>query len=146
MRAARRIPPRRNSLLRVLAAAGFVVLIVAATALVVRFESDGHRLVVHAEIDQHGKRVAASSVPTADPAGTGNAICPPLSIAMAAALTGPDTEASSNIRSGVQLAIDKHNAANAGCQVQIKESTPAVIRRGSPSSRLRSSLTHTRSG
>ena len=40
---------------------------------------------------------------------------------MAAALTGADKEAGSNIKNGVQLAVEQHNAANAGCQVQIKE-------------------------
>ena len=108
-------------LLRVFLGAAFVVLIAAATVVIVRLEPDGHRLVVHAEIDQHGKPVAANVDPPADPAGSGEAVCPPLSIAMAAALSGPDTEAGSNIRNGVRLAVEQHNTANAGCQVQIKE-------------------------
>ena len=73
-------------------------------------------------------------------------VCPPLSIAMAGALTGPDPEASVNIKDGVQLAIEKHNTANAGAKFRSKSSTPVVIRRGSTTSRYRSSLTCTRSG
>ena len=48
------------------------------------------------------------------------ATCPPVSIAMAGALNGPDAALGINIKNGVQLAIDKHNAANPGCQVQLK--------------------------
>jgi branched-chain amino acid transport system substrate-binding protein len=43
-----------------------------------------------------------------------------LSIAMAGALTGADAALGINIKNGVQLAIDKHNKANPGCQVQLK--------------------------
>lgn len=39
---------------------------------------------------------------------------------MAGALNGPDAALGINIKYGVQLAIDKHNAANPGCQVQLK--------------------------
>ena len=39
---------------------------------------------------------------------------------MAGALTGPDAALGINIKNGVQLAVDKHNAANPGCQVQLK--------------------------
>ncbi len=39
---------------------------------------------------------------------------------MAGALTGSDAALGININNGVQLAIDKHNAANPGCQVQLK--------------------------
>ena len=39
---------------------------------------------------------------------------------MAGALTGPDAALGINIKNGVQLAIDQHNAANPGCQVQLK--------------------------
>ena len=38
---------------------------------------------------------------------------------MAGALTGPNAALGINIKNGVQLAIDKHNAANPGCQVQL---------------------------
>ena len=56
----------------------------------------------------------------ANPAGDGKATCPPVSLAMAGALTGPDAALGINIKNGVQLAIDQHNAANPGCQVQLK--------------------------
>lgn len=55
-----------------------------------------------------------------DPAGDGKATCSPLSIAMAGALTGPDAALGKNIQFGAQLAVNKHNEANPGCQVQLK--------------------------
>jgi branched-chain amino acid transport system substrate-binding protein len=73
------------------------------------------------QIDETGAEVAASAgAAPADPAGDGKATCPPVSIAMAGALNGPDAALGINIKNGVQLAIDKHNAANPGCQVQLK--------------------------
>src|SRR5690349_2291046 len=73
------------------------------------------------QIDENGKEVkAAAGTTPADPAGDGKATCPPVSIAMAGALNGPDAALGINIKNGVQLAIDKHNAANPGCQVQLK--------------------------
>jgi len=79
------------------------------------------RIVEQVQIDESGAAVKpdAGAVP-ADPAGDGKAKCPPLSIAMAGALTGPDAALGINIKNGVQLAVDKHNAANAGCQVELK--------------------------
>jgi branched-chain amino acid transport system substrate-binding protein len=109
------------NLLRVVTATGFVVLIAAAAGLVVRLDSVQQGIVVQGQIDQNGQAVPAGNTVPANPAGSGNAICPPLSIAMAGALSGPDAETGINIKNGVQLAIDRHNAANAGCQVQIKE-------------------------
>ncbi len=107
--------------MRALAATGFVVLIVVAAGVIVHVGTAGHRIVVRAQIDENGQLVSVDNTPAADPAGNGAGVCPPLSIAMAGALTGPDVEASLNVRDGVQLAIDRHNTANAGCQVQIKE-------------------------
>ena len=73
------------------------------------------------QIDENGGEVkAAEGAAPADPAGDGKATCPPVSIAMAGALNGPDAALGINIKNGVQLAIDKHNAANPGCQVQLK--------------------------
>ena len=73
------------------------------------------------QIDENGAEVkAAEGAAPADPAGDGKANCPPVSIAMAGALNGPDAALGINIKNGVQLAIDKHNAANPGCQVQLK--------------------------
>ena len=79
------------------------------------------KIVEQVQIDDSGGEVklTAGAAP-ADPAGNGQAQCPPVSIAMAGALTGPDAALGINIKNGVQLAIDKHNAANPGCQVQLK--------------------------
>jgi branched-chain amino acid transport system substrate-binding protein len=79
------------------------------------------KIVEQVQIDQNGAEVqAAEGAAPADPAGDGKATCPPLSIAMAGALNGPDAALGINIKNGVQLAVDKHNAANPGCQVQLK--------------------------
>ncbi|KUI29836.1 branched chain amino acid ABC transporter substrate-binding protein [Mycobacterium sp. IS-1496] len=79
------------------------------------------KIVEQVQIDENGAEVkAAEGAAPADPAGDGKATCPPLSIAMAGALNGPDAALGINIKNGVQLAVDKHNAANPGCQVQLK--------------------------
>ena len=79
------------------------------------------KIVEQVQIDGQGKEVKADqSAAPSDPAGDGKATCPPVSIAMAGALNGPDAALGINIKNGVQLAIDKHNAANPGCQVQLK--------------------------
>ncbi|MGH3677730.1 MAG: branched-chain amino acid ABC transporter substrate-binding protein [Mycobacterium sp.] len=79
------------------------------------------KIVEQAQIDANGAEVPPpEAAAAADPAGNGQAQCPPVSIAMAAALTGPDAALGINIKNGAQLAIDKHNAANPGCQVQLK--------------------------
>lgn len=81
------------------------------------------KIVEQVQIDENGAEVkAAEGVKPADPTGDGKATCPPVSIAMAGALNGPpDAALGINIKNGVQLAIDKHNAANPpGCQVQLK--------------------------
>ncbi|MCW2655702.1 MAG: amino acid/amide transporter substrate-binding protein family [Mycobacterium sp.] len=73
------------------------------------------------QIDENGKEVPSTQgAAPADPAGDGKATCPPVSLAMAGALTGPDAALGVNIKYGVQLAVDKHNAANPGCQIQLK--------------------------
>ncbi|MBI3215886.1 MAG: branched-chain amino acid ABC transporter substrate-binding protein [Mycobacterium sp.] len=79
------------------------------------------KIVEQIQIDQNGAEIKPESgaVP-ANPAGTGKATCPPVSLAMAGALTGPDAALGINIKNGVQLVIDQHNAANPGCQVQLK--------------------------
>jgi branched-chain amino acid transport system substrate-binding protein len=80
------------------------------------------KIVEQVQIDQNGAEVkAAEGAAPADPAGDGKATCPPVSIAMAGALNGPDAALGINIVNGVQMAIDKHNAANPGCQVQLKK-------------------------
>jgi branched-chain amino acid transport system substrate-binding protein len=79
------------------------------------------KIVEQVQIDQNGAAVKTdTSAAPANPAGDGKASCPPVSIAMAGALTGPDAALGINIKNGVQLAVDKHNAANAGCQIQLK--------------------------
>ncbi|MFZ0835745.1 MAG: branched-chain amino acid ABC transporter substrate-binding protein [Mycobacterium sp.] len=72
-------------------------------------------------IDDNGAQIKPpDTTAAADPAGDGKATCPPLTIAMAGALNGPDAALGINIKNGVQLAVDKHNAANPGCQVQLR--------------------------
>lgn len=79
------------------------------------------KIVEQVQIDENGAEVKADeSAAPADPAGDGNAQCPPVSLAMAGALNGPDAALGINIKNGIQLAVDKHNAANPGCQVQLK--------------------------
>lgn len=79
------------------------------------------KIVEQVQIDQNGAEVKTEGGLTpADPTGDGKATCPPVSIAMAGALNGPDAALGINIKDGVQLAVDKHNAANPGCQVQLK--------------------------
>ena len=79
------------------------------------------KIVEQVQIDQNGAEVKPEAGATpADPSGDGKATCPPVSIAMAGALNGPDAALGINIKNGVQLAVDKHNAANPGCQVQLK--------------------------
>ncbi|MBG0739745.1 branched-chain amino acid ABC transporter substrate-binding protein [Paeniglutamicibacter antarcticus] len=56
------------------------------------------------------------------PKGDGNATCPATTtLAYAGAETGPNAQLGINIFNGIQLAINEHNAANAGCQVQFKK-------------------------
>ncbi|WP_099041986.1 branched-chain amino acid ABC transporter substrate-binding protein [Mycobacterium neglectum] len=79
------------------------------------------RIVEQVQIDENGAEVPPpAEEAAADPAGDGNAQCPPVSLAMAGALNGPDAALGINIKNGIQLAVDQHNAANAGCQVQLK--------------------------
>ena len=73
------------------------------------------------QVDQNGAAVEAQTgAAPADPAGDGTATCTPVSIAMAGALNGPDAALGINIKNGVQMALDKHNAANPGCQIELK--------------------------
>ena len=79
------------------------------------------KIVEQVQIDENGKEVPPpEQAAAADPAGDGKAQCPPVSLAMAGALNGPDAQLGINIKNGIQLAVDKHNAANPGCQVQLK--------------------------
>lgn len=79
------------------------------------------KIVEQVQIGPDGAAVVAaeSAVAPADPAGDGTAVCPSVSLAMAGPLTGADAPFGANVRDGAQLAIDLHNAANPGCQVQL---------------------------
>lgn len=107
-----------------LGSAGLVVLSMAACQQSKPEEGQSQanlKIVEQVQIDENGGEVkAAGGAAAADPAGDGKANCPPVSIAMAGALNGPDAALGINIKNGVQLAIDKHNAANPGCQIQLK--------------------------
>ena len=79
------------------------------------------KIVEQVQIDLDGKEVKSDATTTpADPAGDGKATCAPVTIAMAGALNGPDAALGINIKNGVQLALDKHNAANPGCQIELR--------------------------
>jgi branched-chain amino acid transport system substrate-binding protein len=79
------------------------------------------KIVEQVQIDQDGKEIKPDAgVAAADPAGDGKAVCEPVKIAMAGALNGPDAALGINIKNGVQLALDKHNAANPGCQIELR--------------------------
>ena len=75
------------------------------------------------QIDIDGKEVPVETGGTpVSPAGDGSGTCAAgTSIAMAGALTGPNAALGLNILYGAQLAIEEHNAANPGCQVEIKQ-------------------------
>jgi len=74
------------------------------------------------QIDPDGVEVeSATGGDAVDPAGDGSATCAATTtIAMAGALTGPNAALGQNILNGAQLALDKHNEANADCQVVLK--------------------------
>ena len=80
------------------------------------------KIVPQMPIDQEGAEItlAVDAAPPANPAGDGTATCSPLAIAMAGPLTGADAPFGTNVKDGAQLAIEQHNAANPGCQVQLK--------------------------
>jgi branched-chain amino acid transport system substrate-binding protein len=56
-----------------------------------------------------------------NPAGKGQAKCSGVEIAYVGAESGPNAQLGINIYNGVQLAINQHNKANPGCQVQFKK-------------------------
>ncbi|MFP3578651.1 branched-chain amino acid ABC transporter substrate-binding protein [Arthrobacter sp. SIMBA_036] len=56
------------------------------------------------------------------PKGDGKATCPSTTtLAYGGAETGPNAQLGINIFNGIQLAINQHNQANPGCQVQFKK-------------------------
>ncbi|MBI9114003.1 branched-chain amino acid ABC transporter substrate-binding protein [Sanguibacter suaedae] len=82
--------------------------------------ADELAIVADVQIDTTGAEVAADGAgEPADPAGDGSAVCDPVTIALAGALTGPNAALGQNILYGAQVALEKHNEANADCQVAI---------------------------
>lgn len=78
-------------------------------------------IVAKEQIDIGGNVVPTAAEETAaNPTGDGRASCPPAVLAMAGALSGPDAALGVNIKNGAQLAVDQHNAANPGCQIQLR--------------------------
>ena len=76
---------------------------------------------VQIDVDGNEVPVAAAGTPVSAK-GSGSATCPATTtIAMAGALTGPDSALGINILDGAKVAIDQHNKANANCQVVLKE-------------------------
>ncbi|MEZ5130905.1 MAG: branched-chain amino acid ABC transporter substrate-binding protein [Mycobacterium sp.] len=79
------------------------------------------KIVEQVQVDLDGREVKPEAGATpADPAGDGKAVCTPVTIATAGALNGPDAALGVNIKNGVELALDKHNAANPGCQIELR--------------------------
>ena len=79
------------------------------------------QIVAQIPVDIGGAEIKLTqAVVPADPAGNGQASCPPLTIAMAGPLTGADAPFGRNVKDGAQLAVDQHNAANPGCQVTLR--------------------------
>ena len=78
-------------------------------------------IVAKSPIGQDGREVAlAADTDPADPAGTGEAVCAPVAIAMAGPLTGADAPFGANVKNGALLAVEAHNDANPDCQVELK--------------------------
>jgi branched-chain amino acid transport system substrate-binding protein len=84
-------------------------------------ESASYAIVGLSQITNDGAPVSAdtAAAPT-NPAGDGNATCPPVAIAAVTPITGADSSLGANVEDGAQLAADEHNAANPDCQVSLK--------------------------
>jgi branched-chain amino acid transport system substrate-binding protein len=79
------------------------------------------KIVEKVQVDENGAAVTASGgLEPASAAGDGTATCEPVAIAMAGALNGPDAALGINIKNGIQMAVDEHNTANPGCQIELK--------------------------
>jgi branched-chain amino acid transport system substrate-binding protein len=73
-------------------------------------------------IDTSANKVPEPDVSkAADPAGDGKAKCSGVTLGFAGALSGPNAALGQNIRRGMQVAVKKHNDANAGCQVKVSD-------------------------
>jgi len=106
--------------------AAAVLTLLAATGCTQSAPSDSGtdtalQIVAVTPINQDGGQVslASDTVPT-DPAGSGDAICAPVAIAVAGPLTGPDAPFGANVKNGAELAVEEHNNANPDCQVELK--------------------------
>ncbi len=74
------------------------------------------------QIDTSANKVESPDVSNAaDPAGDGNAKCDGVKIGFAGALSGPNAALGQNIRRGMEVAVQKHNDANADCQVEVTD-------------------------
>jgi len=111
---------------RTVIAASAVGLLISGCSQQPASDDDGAQsdlaIVQQVQISPDGTAVAVAEGAAApvDPAGDGAATCPPLSLAMAGPLTGADAPFGAHVRDGAQLAVDQHNAANPGCQVELK--------------------------
>lgn len=86
--------------------------------------TDGLSIAAVVQVDAEGAEAGdagGGDAEPADPAGTGDATCEGVAIAMAGALTGPNAALGQNILGGASLALKEHNDANPGCQVELKE-------------------------
>lgn len=118
----------RASVTRKMVAAVAVALVLPAAAGCSKQSQSGDsaaqgdlKIVPQMSIDQNGSEIKAEGgASPVTPAGDGKATCPAVTIAMAGPLTGADAPFGGNVRDGAQLAVDQHNAANPGCQVQLK--------------------------
>lgn len=115
--------PRSRRRVVVLAAIALSVLLVGGVVAAVQLQPVRFALVPRSEIGPDGGVVDARGEPPAavDPAGDGTAVCALVSIAVAGPLTGDRAASGTGVRDGVRMAVDAHNSANAGCQVQLKE-------------------------
>jgi branched-chain amino acid transport system substrate-binding protein len=79
-------------------------------------------IVPEVQIDIEGAELPAAggTANALKAAGSGDATCSGVNLAMAGALTGPNAALGLNIVYGAQVAIDEHNEANPNCQVELK--------------------------
>ncbi len=72
-------------------------------------------------INLDGQRFDAPTPPNpADPAGNGKARCRGLAVAILGDLTGPDGAHGAAVARGAQLALDRHNATNPDCRLDLR--------------------------
>ncbi|MEV3904494.1 branched-chain amino acid ABC transporter substrate-binding protein [Mycobacterium sp. NPDC050551] len=115
--------PRSRRRVTVLAAVVLAGLLVAGVVAAVRLQPTRFALVPRAEIGVDGAVVDRPDPAPGpvNPAGDGGAVCALVSIAVAGPLTAARAPTGAAVRDGVRMAVDDHNDANPGCQVQLKE-------------------------